>query len=46
MNVELSRLWIYLLLGLFFFFIASQVVGFSADLTGMIDSFFEFVRSL
>ncbi len=45
MKFQLSKLWIYVVLGLFFFFIASQIVGFSHDLSEIANSFSEFVRS-
>ncbi len=45
MKIQLSRLWIYLVLGLFFFFISTQIVGFSMDLSDIFVSFSEFVKS-
>ena len=45
MKIQLSKLWVYFVLGLFFFFIASQIVGFSYDLSEITNSFSELVRS-
>lgn len=44
MKFQLSKLWIYIILGLFFFFIATQIVGFSSDLSDIFDALAEFVR--